>query len=384
MKYFENGLNMEALTKRYRELAKQYHPDLNPDRDTTMIMQEINKEYDEYYSVARSIETGYNAWDIRNVYDNARKSREIVLAFLRRDKKEGKGFFAFNRYGKISSDESDTWTGFHGGFSVCQLERTSEHFLFHDVATEQKAKRLDVKLECPTYADMYFGLNYGEFESESTAMVDSNVNYGDDGGMRFNVRYELIHSNYYGDIWTSVEKEYGWVNNCHMGYKTKRYAYMKAQDRIMRCPFDLKKEFFVVKESVTGFDFGYLAFQDCTQSQFFGWHDVDYKPALEDALEMEPLSPDDLYWIDDPVVAHFARTGLITFFQSKRNFKMRYGTFNKFMLNDSIHELSIEDAETIQDYLDNLNKDFETASKNMARKGKLKIDTSQKSNRYYY
>lgn len=42
MKYFTNITTTEELKARYRELAKQHHPDLGGDTDT---MQEINNEY---------------------------------------------------------------------------------------------------------------------------------------------------------------------------------------------------------------------------------------------------------------------------------------------------------------------------------------------------
>lgn len=63
---------------------------------------------------------------------------------------------------------------------------------------------------------------------------------------------------------------------------------------------------------------------------------------------------------------------------------MRYGTFNQFVLEKSLHELSIDDAEHIQDYLDDLNKEFDQVSKGMVKKGKLTIDTSARSNRFYF
>ncbi|MFA6501910.1 MAG: J domain-containing protein [Parachlamydiales bacterium] len=42
--YFENCKELDTIKKRYRELAKQYHPDLAGE-NTTSIMQDINKQY---------------------------------------------------------------------------------------------------------------------------------------------------------------------------------------------------------------------------------------------------------------------------------------------------------------------------------------------------
>jgi DnaJ-class molecular chaperone len=51
LKYFENVKTEKAITKRYRELAKKYHPDnANSDEELnifTDIMKEINAEHQE-------------------------------------------------------------------------------------------------------------------------------------------------------------------------------------------------------------------------------------------------------------------------------------------------------------------------------------------------
>lgn len=46
MKWFKSVKTKQDLRKRYRELCKQYHPDVNPHTDGTE-MKEINSEYDE-------------------------------------------------------------------------------------------------------------------------------------------------------------------------------------------------------------------------------------------------------------------------------------------------------------------------------------------------
>ena len=50
MKYFKDVHTQEELKAAYRKLAKQYHPDLNPDTDTTAIMKEINAEYEYLFA----------------------------------------------------------------------------------------------------------------------------------------------------------------------------------------------------------------------------------------------------------------------------------------------------------------------------------------------
>lgn len=44
--YFKGVSTIEELKKMYKKLAKQYHPDLNLDKDTTKAMVDINNEYE--------------------------------------------------------------------------------------------------------------------------------------------------------------------------------------------------------------------------------------------------------------------------------------------------------------------------------------------------
>ena len=394
MKWFKPGMSKGELSSEYKKLARKWHPDLNPgNSEAEANMKEIDDEYDRYFVLSRYTEIGYNAEDINNIYQEARKHREIILVFLRRDKVSGKGFFSFNRYGKITTDDAKIWDEFHGGFALCQLTQTVDPNggyytgyiwkTYHEGYKDQVVTKLPAEIGFANYAEMYFGLNFGQFESESTALVNTSAS-GHRAIMLSYVKYRHIKAKNYGDIWLSDESFT--VGGIFFGKQiTRQYAYMKVGNQIMRCGFDLKPEFFTTIETVNGHDFGYLAFQECTQEEFFKYHDVDYTPTLAPALECELIrNPRDLYWIDDPVVAHFARTGLLNFYQSKRRFKMRYGTFNQFVLEKSLHELSIDDAEHIQDYLDDLNKEFDQVSKGMVKKGKLTIDTSARSNRFYF
>ena len=43
--YFAECTTVEEIKTLYRTLAKQYHPDRNPGKDTTRIMQDINAQY---------------------------------------------------------------------------------------------------------------------------------------------------------------------------------------------------------------------------------------------------------------------------------------------------------------------------------------------------
>ena len=53
---------------------------------------------------------------------------------------------------------------------------------------------------------------------------------------------------------------------------------------------------------------------------------------------------------------------------------MRYGCFSTDNLSDHLSEMSIDEAEEIQDFLDELNKDYEDKVRGMVKKGKIKIN----------
>lgn len=57
MKWFKDIKTLEELKKAYKKLAKQYHPDLNSDTDTTEIMKEINNEYDLMFERVKNFHT---------------------------------------------------------------------------------------------------------------------------------------------------------------------------------------------------------------------------------------------------------------------------------------------------------------------------------------
>ena len=374
MAWFESGLNKDQLSVAYKKLVKKWHPDVNQDNieEATAKMKEINAEYDNYFVKISYHETDYNADDLFDIYKRAREQRKIVLAFLKRDKKSGtKGWYAFNQYGKITADDGNTWENFHGGFALCELKADVERYYDHSMyclwfgektrVTNQEVTRLQALIETPTYGDMYFASKWGSF-SQTSAI--STTSYGQKAYVGEYDQFTKIRTKNYGELWLSK----------HTVRPGKPLAYLKVNGQVMSCEFDLKPEFYEIIETVSAKDFGFLQFQECTLNEFEEHFDVNYVPRFSESLKCKRLQKDEFYFIDDPIVAHYARLGIVAFYRFERNFKMRYGTFDKNMLREHIHQLSYDDADRIQDYLDKLNSEFEENVKGMIRKGKLKIN----------
>ncbi len=59
MKWFDNIATIDSLRQRYKELLIKYHPDNNPDTDTTKIMQSINSEYDRLLKTLKGVNSSH-------------------------------------------------------------------------------------------------------------------------------------------------------------------------------------------------------------------------------------------------------------------------------------------------------------------------------------
>lgn len=372
MGWFDNCSTLEEITNLYRSLAKKYHPDVSKEENADKIMKEINAEYDVAYS---NIIT--NKFDITNI-SNAYKQRKnepinLKLAFFMKDKTREKGYFSyiFNTYKlfffgnsvakkKVITDDSDTWDDFKGGFAIISTEYDYENDIY-------KAKRYkSIIPETPTYVDMYYWIHERNIESsEVTDIVEKNITMNSSVGFEWNL-FKLIRTKFYN---TWIEKEY-------MGKgKFATHAYMKVGNIIMSCIYPVNEKYYTVEDEVEGIEFSYAIFQECTKKEFCRTHDVDYTPKYSDGMQCELLRKEsDLYWIHDPVVLHYARLGIVKFYQSKYSYKLRYGTFDSKVLEKNAHELDIESAEIIQDFLDELNDDFNNHIEGMIKSGKLKIN----------
>ena len=79
--WFEGISDIDALRQRYKELLIKYHPDNNPDVDTTETMQIINSEYDSLIKTLKGVKsddntsTDFSEDDLKNVLNELVKMK---------------------------------------------------------------------------------------------------------------------------------------------------------------------------------------------------------------------------------------------------------------------------------------------------------------------
>lgn len=370
MKYFKSGLSKDELLAEYRVLVKKYHPDICKLQNATEVMQEINEEYDNYFVAIQKTLFGFDWNDLFHRYEEARKSRQFVLRFMLFNKMDGSGWFCKQRRRGIFdvyectcvSDDSLSWKNFHGGFA---LTVDGEGMFNFRGRLARPLTRVPARIECPTLQDMYFAMQGTSGDKETRDIVDPNagemaVGYVSRYGHYLHVRTKRRGEMWVDDMWDE---------------RKPRTAYMKVNGLVMTTtvPAIIFEGMDVIAEYDSS-DFGFFQFQKCSYTEFMRTHDVEYTPEYSECLNCKKINMrSDFSWIDDPVVAHFARLGVVRFYEAGTNFRMRYGTFDRYTLELRLHELSIDDAERIQDFLDKINEEFEAYIKRMIKSGKLRL-----------
>ena len=83
--WFEGCTTLDAAKARYKELAKAYHPDINPDAGDEA-MQQINAQYDEVVKrlsrVSADGRTEATEQEARNAADLAMAYREVIAKII--------------------------------------------------------------------------------------------------------------------------------------------------------------------------------------------------------------------------------------------------------------------------------------------------------------
>jgi hypothetical protein len=367
MQYFRDGLDNEELRKEYKKLAKKYHPDICKDPNATEIMKEINHQFDEYFTNQMTRE--YTWVDTAKAKAAAQKVRATLLVWLLRDKeaidfprwqcqveKRASLFWWWREYAYIQAYTTNdpSWKNFRGGLAYCSYGEPNE---FNEVYL----KKLDAKLTPATDVEMYW------YNRDHWGDTDYD-------------RYEKIRCRY-GVFWGKTTPD-GYIlfvkvtlpNETMKVGETDPEGEEKYNSRSIETVF-VKYKWIrecEVLERCTGSDFIYPIFQDCTVTEFNRTHDV-IEPEMSQFIRAKKISKDDLWFIPDPMVAYFARKGIVEFYQSEHNYRIRYGMFNKRVLEQNMHLLTIDDVENIQDYLDEINSNFDSEVRRMIKSGKIRI-----------
>lgn len=79
MKWFKTAHSIEEVKRIYRQLCKQYHPDLN-EIDTTEIMKQINAEYERAFNHFKNIHE--SAEDNSKTYTSSKETSETAAEFM--------------------------------------------------------------------------------------------------------------------------------------------------------------------------------------------------------------------------------------------------------------------------------------------------------------
>lgn len=372
MIYFEDGLDEKSLKKRYRELAKQWHPDVCDDPQATEIMKEINKQFDEYFTNQKIREF---AWmDIVKAKQKARQFRDGILVWLRRDKTMPGKFFTILRtevdnyyYGnlpgyssfrpqvKAITDDGDEWNNFTGGLAYCAAKGSYRYMGFDSILT-----RLPAKITPASLPELYYYNKDHWGNTKWDKYVQLKCRFGVFCARIGNEGYTLFVKCELPDSFVMIGEDDG---------RAVEYA-----ARTINTVF-IKPEW--VKEAkeleyMTGCDIPYKVFQDCTREEFERYHDTAVPPSLDMIRAKEVRQSEDFWWISDPVVLYYVKKGIVKIFESPMNFRMHYGYFDLDKLEENMQLLTIEDAEEVQDYLDTINGEFEDYFKRLVKKGKVK------------
>lgn len=157
MKYFKPGLDKATLKAQYRELAKQYHPDLHQDKaaEYTIIMQQINDEYDNYFAnIVVPFTTTTHQYE--QAKQEAKRYRERIILFMVRDKRAQErghfvGFRSFgNGYGGVFTSTyystGDNWKDFRTGLALCEIDESD--------ILGGTVERIPAEFEMPNFKDI--------------------------------------------------------------------------------------------------------------------------------------------------------------------------------------------------------------------------------------
>lgn len=84
MKYFVNCKTVEEVKKLYKTLAKELHPDLNKDRDTTSLFQQMLNEFEKAFEKLKNTHQNKDGefYTTKGTSENASEFIEIINGLI--------------------------------------------------------------------------------------------------------------------------------------------------------------------------------------------------------------------------------------------------------------------------------------------------------------
>lgn len=343
MAYFPAGLDKTELKSKYRELARQYHPDLHPEQtaEYTVIMQQINQEYDNYFAtIVVPFTTTTNQYE--QAKQEAKRYRERIILFMVRNKKmQERGHFIGFRmrtnflggtYIERYYSTGDNWKNFRTGLALCEIAESD----FEGGTVEL----IPAEFEMPNFKEMLSCYSLWDVSCCAATFHHITTQSGD----------YVTTTNPTEKTTTIMVKVNGKIETVDV--KTS-YLGPITENEVIR----LDDLFF---QEYTGYTF----------KEFVERYDVGYTPQYANLIGNVPIK--DMYF-DNPTISFCLRKGILRLYAAKSNYKMKYGTFEYRELVQYMPQLSMEDIDEIQDFLDKINQDYEEHVKNMIKKGKIRI-----------
>ena len=357
MSYFKPGLTSSELKAAYKSLAKQYHPDLHQDRiaECTRIMQEINAEYDNYYVGIITSSYSYSQKSPDQAYQEAKHSREKILLFMTRNKYEKGQFIGvvpgwYNGYNndRYYYSVGDNWKDFRTGFALCEI--SDKDMLSVSV------ERIHATFEMPDFKDilsMYNSMQLSNCRKFNGDLWDHHTIYH-------------INTQFGDFVATSYTPAIQGKKN-----RSATTILLKVNGEMMQCT--VKTSYLgpvTVLEEVNALDMFCQEYIGYTYHDFAERYDLDYIPQYANTIGNERIRD---MWTDNPIFGFCLRRDIVRLYAAKSNYKMKYGTFNFDRLIEYLPQLEMSDIDEIQDYLDEINADYEENVKRMIKKGKIRI-----------
>lgn len=381
MEWFKPGLDHDALRKEYRKLCKMYHPDVSKDPDANEKMKEINYQFDKYFVQQARFEYGWaseaRAREAANMTRRAiltmmyyNKELEYYTTRLEFEHESGlyRTFWGWERRSRphvtyiVGHGVGDSWEDFKGGLAYVSYEKEK----YGEKPVEVNVEKLPATITPASLEEVYWFNKDHWMDSKHDRFREVDCRFG----------RIILHMN--GETWDPDKQRADMMMKVSLPEKFRlghpdpdtNALYESKSIQMVNIRYGMLGKCKNVVE-LTGADIPYIMYQDCTKEEFMDTHDVDYVPQLAHLIPLRRVRDRMLPGCPDPMIEYYHQKGILKFYCSQQNFRLMYGTFDMRELEQNMELVSIDDAEMIQDWLDEINKNFDTELKKMVKSGRV-------------